>query len=119
MTYDPNTERRDPPPATREVVHKSGGYAGWWVAGLVAIVAIVGLVFLFSNGGANDADLEMARDAGRAEAVVASAADSAQRAANQAAESSAAAADAVARNAEAAADNAAEATDNAADRVGM
>lgn len=119
MTYDQNSERRDPPPVQREVVHKSGSSAGWWVAGIVAIVAIVGLVFLFANGGADDGDLELAREAGRAEAVIANAADSAQEAANQAAESSAAAADSVAQSAEAAAENTAAATENAADRVGM
>ena len=130
MTYDPNTPRTDPPSVQREVVHKSGGSAGWWVAGIVAIVALVGMFFVFGNSGTDDADLEMARDTGRAEAMIENAADSAQQAASEAAESSRQAADSIAQSTEAAADNAAEATqdaaantseaaENAADRSGM
>ena len=115
MTYDPNTERRDPPPVQREVVHKSGG----WVAGIVAIVALVGMFFIFGGAGTDEVDLEMARDTGRAEAMVENAAASAQNAAAEAAESSRAAADSVADSAAAAADRTAEATEEAADRTGM
>lgn len=130
MTYDPNTERRDQPSVQREVVHKSGGSAGWWVAGIVAIVALVGMFFIFGNSGDDTADLEMARDTGRAEAMVENAAASAQNAAAEAAESSRAAADSVADSAAAAADrtaaateeaaaNTADAAQDAADRTGM
>lgn len=130
MTYDPNTERRDLPPVEREVVHKSGGSAAWWVAGIVAIVALVGMFFIFGNNGDNTGDLEAARDTGRAEAMVENAAASAQNAASEAAESSRAAADSVAQSAEAAADrtaaateeaasNTANAVDEAGDRAGM
>jgi len=123
MTYDQNPERRDPPPVQREVVHHKSSGAGWWVAGIVAIVAIAGLIFIFGAGGADEGDLELARETGRAEAVIANAADSAQQAAAEAAESSAAAADAIAENTEAAAENTAAAVDNAADeaaeRTGM
>jgi hypothetical protein len=130
MTYDPNTERRDPPAVEREVVHKSGGSAGWWVAGIVAIVALVGMFFVFGGAGTDEADLEMARDTGRAEAMVENAAASAQDAAAEAAESSRAAADSVADSAAAAADrtaaateeaaaNTADAAQDAADRAGM
>jgi len=125
MTYDPNTERRDPP-VQREVVQKSGGSAGWWVAGIVAIVALVGMFFIFGGANTDEADLEMARDTGRAEAMIENAAASAQTAAAEAAESSRAAAESVADSAaaaaaatEEAAANTAEAAQDAADRNGM
>ncbi|MDO8900284.1 MAG: hypothetical protein Q7V15_02915 [Phenylobacterium sp.] len=115
MTYDPNTPRTDAPPPQREVVQKSGNATGWWVAGIVAIVALVGMFFVFGNNGADDMDLEAARDTGRAEAMIDNAAQSAQNAASEAAESSRAAADSVAASAEAAADRTAAATQDAAD----
>ena len=86
MTYDPNTERREPPPRVeREVVHTGGSNAGWWVAAIVAIVAVVGLFFLFSNNRVDDTDLEMARQTGAAQEAIANAAARAQDAAAEAA----------------------------------
>jgi len=111
MTYDPNTPRTDPPPVQREVVHKSGGSAGWWVAGIVAIVALVGMFFIFGNNGTDDADLEMARDT--------EAAESSRQAADSIAESTEAAADNAAAATQNAADGASDAAENAADRSGM
>lgn len=114
---------------------RSGSSAGWWVAGLVAIVAIVGLVFIFSGNRTSEDQLQAARDTGRAEAMMDNAAASAQQMAANAQQSTAEAAGGVADAtrdagqsvsqaaentgdaAQAAAANVGDAAQNASDRV--
>lgn len=43
--------------------------AGWWVAGLATIVAVVALVLMFAANRASQQELQAAREAGRAEAL--------------------------------------------------
>ncbi|HEY2356478.1 MAG TPA: hypothetical protein VGH86_03445 [Phenylobacterium sp.] len=94
----PTTIRREEVRVVRE-----RGSAGWWVAAIVAIMAIVGVIFML-NGGL-PADLRAVSDQRTAQAQVDSAATGAQMAAAQAAQSAQAAADSNAR----AASNAAQA----------
>ena len=94
----PTTIRREEVRVVRE-----RGSAGWWVAAVVAIMAIVGVIFLL-NGGL-PADLRAVSDQRIAQTQLDSAATGAQMAAAQAAQSAQAAADSNAR----AASNAAQA----------
>ncbi|HEY9218212.1 MAG TPA: hypothetical protein VIO94_09190, partial [Phenylobacterium sp.] len=55
--------------ATTHVVRENNTGA-WWLAAFVAIVAIVGLLWLFNSNQTDVADLEAARDAGRTEAMM-------------------------------------------------
>jgi hypothetical protein len=80
--------------------------AGWWLAALVAVVALIGLLFVFNNGAANQDQLQAARDAGRSEAMLDNASADAQTAAASAAQASQHATDSMARATEAAAENA-------------
>lgn len=85
-TRTERTTREEPISVRREEVRETrrdgGSNAGWWIAALVAIVAIVGILFLFTNDDAADEmDLQAARDAGRAEALLESANQQAQAAA--------------------------------------
>jgi hypothetical protein len=109
---DPYVERtviEEPAIVRREVVREpAGNSAGWWVAALVAVVAVAGAIYLFSNN-RNDADLQAARDTGRAEATLDNAAANAQQAALTATQASRDAADTVARSSAAAAENARQA----------
>ena len=51
----------------REVrVTRGSNNAGWWIAALVAIVAIVGVIFLMNNG-STQTDLQNARNEGAAQ----------------------------------------------------
>jgi hypothetical protein len=77
--------------------------AGWWIAGVVAAVAIVGLIFLFATQNQQDT-LQAAHDQGVAEARQDSATADAQRAAMQASQSAQTAADSTARASQRAAD---------------
>lgn len=112
----PAVVRREVEPAPR-----GGSSAGWWIAGLVAVVAIFGAVALVNNR--NATDLQAAREAGRTEAMVDSATADAQRAAaaatgaaSSAAGSMASAADSASSAAQSTADNARQAaTPSAAD----
>jgi hypothetical protein len=71
--------------------------AGWWIAAVVAIVAIVGVIFLMNNNATSTADLQTARDQGAAQAQTDNAATGAQLAAAQAAQSAQSAAESNAR----------------------
>lgn len=84
-------------------IRERSSSAGWWVAALVAVIALVGVVVFMSNSGTTPNALEAAREQGAAEANLATATQSAQAAAATAAES--------AQNAAA---NAASATESAA-----
>jgi len=110
---EPTTVRREEVRVTRE-----SSNAGWWIAALVAIVAIVGVIFLMNNS-SDQADLQAARDQGMTEATLANAASNAQTAAMQASDAARNAADSTARAtehaAQAAAANTAAAAQNTAD----
>ena len=107
----PSTVRQE----TVRVVREPSS-AGWWIAALVAIVAIVGVIFLMNNGATSTADLQAARDQGAAQAQTDSAATGAQLAAAQAAQSAQSAAESNARTnnvaAQAAADRSAATATN-------
>ncbi len=83
--HDPLIERTiiGRPVVVRREVTRTGASAGWWVAVLVAVVAIASLVFLFDRP-PSDAQLQAAQDQGRAQAAVDAAAVQAQTAAQSA-----------------------------------
>ena len=88
--------------------------AGWWIAALVAAVAIVGLIFVFNNN-PSATDLQAANDAGRSQAMMETATAQAQSAAQAASEASANAASSMAGATRAAADSARNAADRTAE----
>jgi hypothetical protein len=112
---DPYVERTvvEEPAVRREVEpSRSGGNsAGWWIAALVALAAVVGLFMIMGNDNAQD--LQAAREAGRTEAVVDSASTDAQRAATAASDAARSASASMAG----AASSAGQAADSAADRA--
>lgn len=101
-------------PAT-VVVRRGSSTAGWWVAALVAIVAIFGVVFMITRTGPTPDDLQAARDQGAVEANMANATVGAQAAAASAAQAAQDAATGAARATESAAQAAAATTARAAD----
>jgi hypothetical protein len=111
-TEDPTIIRQE---ELRVVRHSSN--AGWWVAALIAIVAVVGVFFYMSQN--TQSDLQAARDQGAAQAQADNAATNAQTAASQAAQSAQSAVDSTAQAAQHAANaataRAATAADNAHD----
>ena len=117
MTYvDPNA------PHTERVVHvrREGGATGWFVAGAVAIVAVVAVAFMLTIGSRTPSDdqLLQAQEQGRAAGVVEGAQTGTGQAAivaQQAARDAAAAADSARRSTESTAMNAAQAAKDAAD----
>ena len=131
---DPIVERTiiDRPVVVRRELIRTGGTAGWWVAALVALVAIASLVFLYDQP-PSGAQLQAAQDQGRAQAAVDDASVQAQTAAqsaqisasaasanaadSQSQASRAAAENAGARAARAAQDAAANASDTAPDQT--
>ena len=103
---------------TERVVVRSGSSAGWWVAAIVAIVAIFGVIFMINQSNANDdAALQAARDQGAAEATLGNATANAQAAASNAAQAAQDAAGNAARATESAAQAAAQRTQAAADNA--
>jgi len=86
--------------------------AGWWIAAIVAIIAVAGLLFVFGNQNSQD-ELQAARDQGAAQASLSAAATEAQRAAAQASQSAQSAVDSTAR----ASHRAAESAQNAANQT--
>jgi len=119
MTYvDPQT----PPPDRVVHVRKEGGSTGWFVAGAVAIVAVVAIAFMLTVGARTPSDdqIAQAQDQGRAAAVAENAQTGAAQAtivAQQAARDASAAADSARRSTEATAANAAQAAQDAAARA--
>jgi cell division protein FtsX len=79
---------------TPEVVRSSA--AGWWIAAIVAIIAVAGLLFVFSTQN-RQSELQAARDQGAAEAGLAAATTDAQRAATQASQAAQSAVDSTTR----------------------
>jgi hypothetical protein len=113
----------------RTVVHTTEvreSSAAWWIGALVAIVAILAVVFLVTRGPADTSDdiaaaMEQGRLVGALESTqqnLSSAQDAAARASSDAAAATAAATANAAEAARAATERAAEAAATAADRVG-
>jgi hypothetical protein len=105
----PTTVRREEVRVTR-----TSGNAGWWIAALVAVVAIVGVIFLMNNTN-SQADLQNARTEGAAQQALSTAAGDAQTAASQATQAAQDAAQGAARATENAAQTAADRSTQAAD----
>ncbi len=112
VTEGPATVRRE---EIRTVEPRQGSSAGWWVAALVALMAVIGLFFVFNSNGASETDLQAARENGRAEAILDTATAQAQQAAADASQASANAAASMASAGQSAADSAATAADRAAE----
>ena len=102
-------------PADRVVVERSGSSAGWWVAALVAVIALIGVIFLVNNSSTGQDALQAARDQGATEANLANAATGAQTAAASAATAAQDAASGAARATESAAQAAASRSAQAVD----
>ncbi|HEY3695487.1 hypothetical protein [Phenylobacterium sp.] len=117
---DPYVERtviEEPAVVRREIASEPArSTAGWWIAAVVATVAVLGAIYLFSNN-RSDADLQAARDTGRAEAMVDSATVNAQQVALSASQASRDAADTMARSSAAAAENARQAAARTAENT--
>jgi hypothetical protein len=109
--YERTTVTHEP----ERIVVRRGSSAGWWVAALVAIVAIVAVIFMYTNANPTQSQLDAARDQGATEANLATASASAQQAASVAAQAAQDAAAGAARATENAAQSAANATAQAAD----
>ena len=106
-------ERTIEEPATlrREEIRITRGSnnAGWWIAALVAIVAIVGVIFVMNNS-STQTDLQNARNEGAAQQALSTAANDAQAAASQATQAAQDAAHSTAQATETAAKAAADRT---------
>lgn len=119
MTYtDPNA----PLPPRQVVVRREGGATGWFVAGAVAIVAMVAVAFMLSVGARTPSQdqIAQAQEQGRAAGVIEGAQTGAAQAtivAQQAARDASVAADSARRSTEVTAANAAQAAHDAADRA--
>jgi len=119
MTYtDPNV----PPPERRvEVRESNGGSAGWLIAGMIAIVAVIAVGFLLMRPASTDPNqIQQAQEQGRQAGLVEGAqgaAQNAQIAAENAARDARSTADQVRRDTEQAAANASQSAQNAADRA--
>lgn len=122
MTY---VDPQGPPPERVVHVRREGGATGWFVAGAVAIVAVVAIAFMLTVGARTPTDDQMiaqAQEQGRAAGVAESAQTGAAQAtivAQQAARDASAAADSARRSTEATAANAAQAAHDAADRADL
>lgn len=119
LENEPRVERviiEEPATVRREqvVVRERGSSTGWWIATIVAVIAVMGLIFIYASR-PGQADLQAAQDAGRAQAAVDNATTQAQAAAASASIASANAADSLARSTQAAAQAAANRTTQAAD----
>jgi CBS domain containing-hemolysin-like protein len=110
--YERTTVTSEP---AQVVIRERSNSAGWWVAALVAVIALVGVVFYMSNSGTTPNELEAAREQGAAEANLATATQNAQSAATTAAQSAQNAAENAASATESAASAAAARTDQAID----
>jgi len=121
MTYiDPNA----PLPPREVVVRREGGATGWFVAGAVAIVAVVAIAFMLTVGARTPSQdqIVQAQEQGRAIGAIEGAQTGAAQAtivAQQAARDASAAADSARRSTEATAANAAQAAQDAATNAAL
>jgi hypothetical protein len=121
MTYvDPQA----PPPERVVHVRREGGATGWFVAGAVAIVAVVAIAFMLTVGARTPSDdqIAQAQEQGRAASAIESAQTGAAQAtivAQQAARDASAAADSARRSTESTAANAAQAAHDAATNAAL
>ncbi|CAN5523641.1 hypothetical protein BH10PSE3_BH10PSE3_30040 [soil metagenome] len=119
MTYiDPNA----PLPPREVVVRREGGATGWFVAGAVAIVAMVAVAFMLTVGARTPSQdqIAQAQEQGRTVGQIEGAQTGAAQAtivAQQAARDATLAADAARRSTEITAANAAQAAQDSADRA--
>jgi hypothetical protein len=115
------TERVVTEPTVVHTTEVRESNAAWWIGALVAIVAILAVVFLVTRSPAtDDADISSALEQGRAQGALEATQQGlsdAQAAASRAADDAARAAAETREAASRAAANAAEATANAADNV--
>jgi hypothetical protein len=121
MTY---VDPQGPPPERVVHVRREGGATGWFVAGAVAIVAVVAIAFMLTVGARTPTDdqIAQAQEQGRAVGVVEGAQTGAAQAtivAQQAARDATAAADSARRSTETTAANAAQAAHDAADSAAL
>jgi hypothetical protein len=121
MTY---VDPQGPPPERVVHVRREGGTTGWFVAGAVAIVAVVAIAFMLTVGARtpNQDQIAQAQEQGRAVGVIEGAQTSAAQAtivAQQAARDANVAADSARRSTEATAASAAQAAHDAADRAAL
>jgi hypothetical protein len=99
-------------------VHDAGSAAAWWVGGMVAVVAILAVVFLVTRNPNTDAQVANAVEQGRLQGALESSQSTlseTQDAARQAAQSAAASATLAAGNTAVAADSAKRAAQSAND----
>ncbi len=94
-------------------VVREASTAGWWIAALVAVVAIVGVIFMMNNSN-TATDLQNARPEGAAQQALSTAATDAQAAASQATQAAQDAARSTAQATETAAQAASDRTAQAA-----
>lgn len=119
MTYvDPNA----PLPPREVVVRREGGSTGWFVAGIVAVVAVIAVAFMFTIGRRTPVEdqIAQAQEQGRTAGVIEGAQTGAAQAtivAQQAARDASAAADSARRSTETVAANASQAAHDTADRA--
>lgn len=99
------------------VIRKERGAAGWWMAALVAVIAVAIVGYMLSAN-RSQADLQAARDQGAAEATLDAATASAQMAAAQATQAARSATDQAAQATQAAANTTADAARATADAAG-
>jgi hypothetical protein len=119
MTY---VDPQGPPPERVVHVRREGGGTGWFVAGAVAIVAVVAIAFMLTVGARTPSQdqIAQAQEQGRAAGVVEGAQTGAAQAtivAQQAARDATSAADSARRSTEVTAANAAQAARDTADRA--
>ena len=119
MTY---TDPQTPPPERRVEVRESGsGNAGWLIAGMIAIIAVVAVGFLMMRPAGTDPNqLQQAQEQGRQAGLVegaSSATQAAQVAAENAARDARTTADQARRDTAQAAQSAAQSAQDAADRA--
>ncbi|KRA57853.1 hypothetical protein ASD79_16205 [Caulobacter sp. Root655] len=119
MTY---VDPQGPHPEHVVEVRREGGTTGWFVAGIVAIVAVIAVAFMLTIGSRTPAEdqLVQAQEQGRAVGVIEGAQTGAAQAtivAQQAARDASAAADSARRSTETGAANASQAAHDAAARA--